>query len=187
MRLVLASGSPRRREILEKAGFFFSVITPPFDESTVNEINPELFVKEVSRKKAESIERKSGEVVLSADTVVVLDGKIIGKPKDREDAKRMILSFSGKMHEVMTGYTIISDNFSFTDFSVTKVYVRKLMEEMVDIYLDSTDEWKDKAGAYAIQGRAGKFVEKIDGDYYNVMGLPISVICKKLQKLGLAT
>ena len=181
MKLVLASKSPRRSEILKNAGFDFIIRTADADETIAEGTNPEDAVVMLAARKAMAVERNEDEVVLGADTIVVLDDKILGKPKDREDAFNMLRSLSGRVHSVFTGVCAISDKGSMTFAEETKVEFYPLTDEEINTYIDSNDCY-DKAGAYGIQGLASKFIRGINGDYFNVVGLPISSVYKKILK-----
>ncbi|MBR2454417.1 MAG: septum formation inhibitor Maf [Clostridia bacterium] len=181
MKLVLASKSPRRSEILKNAGFEFIIRTADADETIADGTNPEDAVVMLAARKAMAVERNEDEVVLGADTIVVLDDKILGKPKDREDAFNMLRSLSGRVHSVFTGVCAISDKGSMTFAEETKVEFYPLTDEEINTYIDSNDCY-DKAGAYGIQGLASKFIRGINGDYFNVVGLPISSVYKKILK-----
>ena len=181
MKLVLASKSPRRSEILKNAGFDFIIRTADADETIAEGTNPENAVVMLAARKAMAVERNEEEIVLGADTIVVLDDKILGKPKDREDAFNMLRSLSGRVHSVFTGVCAISDKGSMTFAEETKVEFYPLTDEEINSYIDTKDCY-DKAGAYGIQGLASKFVRGINGDYFNVVGLPISSVYKKILK-----
>ena len=181
MKLVLASKSPRRSEILKNAGFDFIIRTADADETIAEGTNPEDAVVMLAARKAMAVERNEDEVVLGADTIVVLDDKILGKPKDREDAFNMLRSLSGRVHSVFTGVCAISDKGSMTFAEETKVEFYPLTDEEINTYIDSNDCY-DKAGAYGIQGLASKFIRGVNGDYFNVVGLPISSVYKKILK-----
>ncbi len=181
MKLVLASKSPRRSEILKNAGFDFIIRTADADETIAEGTNPEDAVVMLAARKAMAVERNKEEIVLGADTIVVLDDKILGKPKDREDAFNMLRSLSGRVHSVFTGVCAISDKCSMTFAEETKVEFYPLTDEEINDYIDSNDCY-DKAGAYGIQGLASKFIRGINGDYFNVVGLPISSVYKKILK-----
>ncbi len=187
LNIILASKSPRRKELLENAGALITINPSDADEN-IKEDDPVELVKKLSFIKAESvynIEKEKGftknTVVLGADTVVFANGKILGKPKDSADAFDMIKMLEGKVHSVFTGFTVFFENGkSVTDYSETKVYVYPMSNEEIEEYIN-TDEPYDKAGAYGIQGLFGKFVEKIDGDYQNVVGLPVSKIFQTIK------
>lgn len=181
MRLVLASKSPRRSEILRNAGIDFTVRCADADETVPDGTKPQDAVVFLAARKAMAVERADDEVVLGADTVVVLDGKILGKPRDREDAFNMIKSLSGRTHSVFTGVCIIGNGHSMTFAEETEVEFLPLTDDEINGYVD-TNEPYDKAGAYGIQGIASKFVRRINGDYFNVVGLPVSAIYQKFLK-----
>ena len=182
MKLVLASKSPRRSEILKNAGYEFTVRVADADETIPEGTKPEDAVVLLAARKAMAVERADDETVLGADTIVVLDNKILGKPKSREDAYNMLKSLSGRVHSVFTGVCIIENGKSMTFAEETEVQFLSLTDEEIYGYIDTNDCY-DKAGAYGIQGYASKFVKGINGDYFNVVGLPISAIFEKfLQK-----
>ena len=184
MKIILASKSPRRKEILETMGVKFEIDVADVDESVEETLSPIEAVCEISKRKAEKVaERRSGEeIVVSADTVVVIDGKIIGKPRDEEDAFNIIKSLSARTHEVYTGFTVSGNGKTKTDFEVTKVHFKELCEDDIRRYV-ATGEPMDKAGAYGIQQKGNLFVDYIHGDYYNVVGFPISKICVTIKEL----
>lgn len=178
--VILASGSPRRLEILTMAGYNCTVIKPETDEN-IEYSSPEGYVEELSKRKAAEVAEKHSGCVIAADTVVAIDGKILGKPADEEDAKNMLRSLSGRCHSVFTGFTVCCGEKSATEVSETKVYMRNISESEIDAYVASKNPL-DKAGAYGIQCAAGMFIDKIGGDYYTVVGLPlcrISVILRE--------
>lgn len=182
MKLVLASKSPRRSEILKNAGYDFVVRVADADETIPDGTRPEDAVVFLAARKAMAVECAEDEAVLGADTIVVLDNKILGKPKNREDAFNMLKSLSGRVHSVFTGVCIIENGSSMTFAEETQVEFLPLSDEDIYKYIDTNDCY-DKAGAYGIQGYASKFVRRINGDYFNVVGLPISAIFEKfLQK-----
>ena len=182
MKLVLASKSPRRSEILKNAGYEFTVRVADADETIPDGTRPEDAVVFLAARKAMAVERADDETILGADTIVVLDNKILGKPKDREDAYNMLKSLSGRAHSVFTGVCIIENGKSMTFAEETQVEFLSLTDKEIYEYIDTNDCY-DKAGAYGIQGYASKFIRRISGDYFNVVGLPISAIFEKfLQK-----
>ena len=181
MKLVLASKSPRRSEILKNAGIDFTIRVADADETIPAGTNPQDAVVFLAARKALAVERAEDETILGADTIVVLDGKILGKPKDREDAFNMLRSLSGRVHSVFTGVCAVGNGISLTFAEETKVEFYSLTDDEINEYLD-TDEPYDKAGAYGIQGIASKFIRGIEGDYFNVVGLPISSVYKKIIK-----
>jgi septum formation protein len=178
--LILASASPRRREILTAAGFSFEVDPADVDESLAGEEAPEHYVDRVARLKAAAgARRHPGAIVLAADTIVVLDRAVLGKPRDRADATRMLRQLSGRSHLVMTGIAIAADGVVRTHVERTTVWFRRLTDEDIAWYVDS-GEPMDKAGAYAIQGRAARFIPRIEGSYSNVVGLPVAPLAELL-------
>ena len=179
MKLVLASKSPRRSEILRNAGIDFTVRVADADETIPEGTKPEDAVVFLAAKKALAVERAEDEIILGADTVVVLDDMILGKPKDKDDAFNMIKRLSGRVHSVFTGVCAIGDGISLTFAEETKVEFYPLSEKEINDYVN-TDEPYDKAGAYGIQGLASKFIRGIEGDYFNVVGLPVSSVYKKI-------
>lgn len=188
MNLILASKSPRRKEILENLGVTFDIITCETDEHT-DERDGKKYVEEIAFRKGDAVrallerEGKFDEntIILSSDTVVVsADGEIMGKPIDRADAKRMILAFSGKPHFVISGIALITKNKSVVTNECTTVYFDVVDEGDIERYLD-TDEAYDKAGAYAIQGYASLWINGIEGDYFNVVGLPVKKLADTLK------
>ena len=186
-RLILASNSPRRRELLEQIGVEFEVI-PSNAEEKVTKQEPSEVVEELSRQKAEDVAAAVEDgIVLGADTVVCQDGQIMGKPKDEADAKQMLQKLQGEEHSVYTGVTIlVKENGAVqhvqTFSQETKVYVYEMTDEEIDRYI-ATGEPMDKAGAYGIQGRFAAYVDGIEGDYNNVVGLPVSAVWQELKEL----
>jgi septum formation protein len=175
-KLILASGSPRRAEILTSVGWEFTKIVPDIDESEVPGESPEDYVQRLAREKAEAVARKNNEsVILAADTTVVIDDQIIGKPVDMEDARRMLRLLSGKGHEVLTGVAVLVDGDMRIGLQRTGVKFAELTEAEVNFLAEMGDPL-DKAGAYAVQAQAALFIEGIEGDYWNVVGLPISLV-----------
>lgn len=183
MRIILASGSPRREMILAQAGVDFEICVSDKEEVITSSI-PKDVVCELSKQKATDVSAKypKDSIIIGADTVVACDDEILGKPKNRDDAYRMIESISGRTHQVFTGVTIVYNGKEHTFYVITDVHVRKLTEAEINAYIDS-DEPYDKAGGYAIQGIFGKYVTGILGEYNNVVGFPIARIydeCKKM-------
>lgn len=187
--IILASGSPRRSELLKQIGIKFSVKTSDADESYPEGASPENIVAELSSRKAyavfEEILPYSNTAIIAADTIVVHNGDILGKPKSREDAFNMLNSLSDEVHQVYTGVTIvyyIDNKISFENFyECTNVYFNRLSEEEINKYID-TWEPMDKAGAYGIQGKGAVLVKKIEGDYYSVVGLPVAKVYNSIKK-----
>ena len=176
MRLVLASASPRRRELLESAGIDFDVAPIELDESRRLGEAPRAYVERLAREKAEAIARRRPDaIVLGADTAVVVDDTVLGKPIDAADAARMLRQLSGRAHEVMTGVAVVSGGLTVSRVARTIVWFAELTPEEILAYI-ATGEPADKAGAYAIQGRAAPFVTRTEGSYSNVVGLPMEVV-----------
>jgi septum formation protein len=178
--IILASQSPRRRELIKYITTDFVAKSSDVDETLPNEISPSDAVLYLSKIKAEPFKNEE-DIVIGADTVVAIDGKILGKPCDKSDAKNMLKMLSGKEHSVFTGVTIIKNCKEKSFFVETKVKFYQLSENDINNYI-STNEPMDKAGAYAIQGFGSLLVEKINGDYFNVVGLPISRLHKELKE-----
>jgi len=174
--LILASGSPRRAEILTSVGWPFEKHVPDIDESEIAGEQPETYVQRLAATKAEAIAAAYPTLlVLGADTTVVIDGRIIGKPADLDDAKQMLSDLSGNWHEVLTGVALVQGEKKHVGFQRTRVKFAKMSAGEID-FLAERGEPLDKAGAYAVQAQAALFIEKIDGDYWNVVGLPVSLI-----------
>lgn len=181
-RIVLGSSSPRRQEMLRGLGIPFTVRTPNVDEENVLIINPIEKVETLAKLKANNISLQSeDEVIVTADTIVAYQGTIFEKPKDKEEAYQMITTLSGTIHEVITAVALRSTEKEEVFSVTTKVKFWDLTEEEIKAYI-KTEEPYDKAGAYGIQDRAGTFVKKINGDYYNVVGLPVASLLRKLRK-----
>lgn len=186
-RLILASASPRRRELLTQVGYMFEVI-PSTCEEVITTDEPIQIVEELSRQKAEDVynmqQEKEGVIVIGADTIVVYEGRIMGKPKDTEEACSMLEQLQGKTHKVYTGVTLcytaggVRENRTFHE--CTEVTFYAMSQKVIEQYVE-TKEPMDKAGAYGIQGKGAIFVEKIVGDYNNVVGLPVARLCRELE------
>jgi septum formation protein len=187
MKLILASTSPRRAEILHDAGFSFTVVASAVDETPIPGESPSDLVQRLADAKAElAAARAVGPaIILAADTVVTLEGRIFGKPHSAGDARHMLENLSGRTHAVVTGVTLIRlpDAERRTFVESTLVHFAQLSAEEISRYL-ATEEPHDKAGAYAIQGRAGRYIPRIEGDYFNVVGLPLSHVTQALAELG---
>ena len=183
MQLILASQSPRRKELLSLFRIPFAVQVADIDE-TMNPARPPYEeVARVSRLKAEAIPHTDSDVVIAADTIVVCDGKILGKPIDADDAFRMLRLLSGKEHQVMTGLTVLKGNTVKVCTEVTDIHFRELSDKEIEDYI-RTGEPMDKAGSYGIQGGAALFAEKIHGDYFNVVGLPVCRLGQILKEIA---
>lgn len=172
MNVILASQSPRRKALMELFRIPFQIQVADVDETMDNSKPPFEQVAQVSRLKAEAISRQWDDVVIAADTIVVCEGEILGKPKDAADACRMLRLLSGKEHQVMTGMTVLYREEAIVCTEVTDITFRELTHREIEAYI-RTKEPMDKAGAYGIQGGGALFAEKLVGDYYNVMGLPV--------------
>lgn len=176
-KIILASNSPRRREILGKF-INFEAVTAEVEEDNDFYKSPQTLVMALAFEKANSVAAKHEDaIVIGADTVVEIEGEILGKPKSRDDAKRMMERLSGKPHKVITGFAIIdlSSDKKYMDYEVTEVTFKDISADEIENYLNKA-EYMDKAGAYGIQGDAALFVDKIKGDYLNIVGFPISKI-----------
>ena len=195
--IILGSASPRRSELLAQIGADFEVRVSNKEE-IYHSIVPEEIVQELALMKAENVAEELAEenasgavkstVVIGADTIVVLDGKILGKPADEEDAVRMLNSLQGRRHDVYTGVAVLDYDENgekhVYNYSVgTAVYVNEMTEEEIRAYVETKDPL-DKAGAYGIQGRFAAHIDRIEGDYYNVVGLPVSRVYRSLRELG---
>lgn len=192
--IILASQSPRRRELLTQIGLEY-IVRPSTVEEHITSTDPEEVVKELSFQKAEDVAKQTNEetptensLVIGADTIVVYEGKILGKPKDREDAVRMLTMLQGKTHSVYTGVSLLFSKEGVISKKVifaeeTKVTMYPMTEEEIFWYVD-TKEPMDKAGSYAIQGFCARFIEKIQGDYNTVVGLPVAGIYQELRREG---
>lgn len=190
MKLYLASASPRRRELLEQIGATFEVLPAVGEECSTKE-KPWEVAEELSEQKALEIERKLQEeecVIVGADTVVSCDGSVLGKPKDEEHAKEMLRRLQGRSHEVYTGVTLVihmnGEQRKITCSEKTEVTMYPMDEAQIQTYVE-TGEPMDKAGSYAIQGKCAVYIEKITGDYNNVVGLPVAKIYQTLLKLNI--
>lgn len=180
MEIILASQSPRRRELMGFFPFPVTVRVSQADEKMDSAKRPEDEVSRISRNKARAVARADGDIVIGADTIVVCDGMILGKPKNEADAYRMLAMLSGRAHQVMTGVTVLQDEKCVSFTEITDVYFRALTETEINDYIRSGDPL-DKAGAYGIQSGASLFVERIVGDYYNVVGLPVCHLSQVLR------
>ena len=185
MKIILASQSPRRRELLGQVGLTFEIVSPEVDEAQYGGLPPRELVQTLSRAKALDAARRvpAGSLVLGADTVVVLDGQALGKPDGPEGARAMLTALSGRTNEVWTGFTLCRDGAVHTEAVATEVTFRALAPEEIDRYV-ATGEPLDKAGAYGIQGRGALLVAQIRGDYSNVVGLPLCAVGQALRRFG---
>jgi septum formation protein len=187
MKLILASASARRADILRDAGIAFNVMSSAVDETLIPGESANDLVIRLAKAKAELVAARAvgPAIVIAADTAVLLDGQILGKPKNSEDARNMLTRLSGRTHSVMTGVALVrlpdAEQRNFVE--TTQVHFDTLPEDEITRYLD-TDEAFDKAGAYGIQGRAGRYIPRIDGCYFNVVGLPLARLWRVLEELG---
>lgn len=187
MNIILASASPRRRELLERMGLTdFAVITADIDETPLPGLTCPQQVERLSLLKARAVAQQvsPNALIIAADTVVTLDGAILGKPANRNQARQMLSTLSGREHQVYTGVTVLQGDRSLTRHEMTRVNFRPLTDSEVDDYV-ATGECDDKAGAYGIQGYGCLLVEGIVGDYYNVMGLPVVCLERMLKEFGM--
>jgi septum formation protein len=186
-RIILASASPRRKELLEKIGLKFEVEPSDYAEDMRSELSPDELARSISLEKAKVVASKhNNAIVIAADTFIVSRGKILGKPNTRDEARKMLMTLKGKSHSVITGFTILDTdkNKVLTKSVETIIHIKNLTSEEVDAYVKSKEPL-DKAGAYAIQGLGSVIVERIEGDYFNVMGLPLSVLAEGLKEFGI--
>ena len=186
MGIVLASRSPRRRQLMEQMGLRdFRIVCSDADETASPGLTPPALVEALSARKAAAVQHAAaaGDLIIAADTVVALDGRVLGKPADGPDAFAMLSALSGRRHQVYTGLTVVCGAQRLTEHEVTAVTFRSLSSAEICAYI-ATGEPMDKAGAYGIQGRGALFVEGIEGDYYNVMGLPVCRLGRILARLG---
>ena len=181
--LVLASASPRRAELLRAAGFAFIVRVADVDESVRDGEAPDAYVLRLAVEKARAATRAPGEVVLAADTTVVVDEEILGKPADPADAARMLRRLAGRSHRVLTGVCVLAGNSVDARVAATEVEFLPLDETEIRWYV-ATGEPMDKAGAYGIQGRCSRFIARVDGSYPNVVGLPVALVYEMLKQRG---
>ena len=183
MNLILASASPRRRELLSLFHIPFTIRAADIDEAMDPSRPAAQEVARVSALKAQAVEREAEDVVIAADTIVVCEGKVLGKPHSREEAKQMLSLLSGRDHQVMTGCTVLRGDRSITFTEITDLHFKVLSEKEITDYVNS-GEPMDKAGAYGIQGGAAIFCEGIHGDYYNVVGLPVCRLGQYLKEIA---
>lgn len=190
-RFILASSSPRRRQLLSEAGFAFDVVDPTLDEPAPRaaEVDPAAHAEALAYYKARDVvDRLHPDMpVLAADTVVALDGRIYGKPADREDARRILSALAGTRHQVITGVALVdADGRRRIASAVTHVRMRPMSEDELGQYL-AGDAWQGKAGAYGIQDEGDRFVERIEGSFSNVVGLPVELVREMFAKMSLST
>ena len=186
IRILLASGSPRRRALLHDLGWNFEVRSPDVDETPLPGEGSEALCERLARLKAGAVHDVDKDtLVVAADTIVVVDGRILGKPADREEARRMLRLLQGRGHEVMTGVAVRCGGQVLSGVERTAVHFRPLSEAETSAYA-ATGEGDDKAGAYAIQGKGALLISAIEGDYFNVVGLPLCRLGHMLESLGLS-
>lgn len=183
MHLILASASPRRQELLKLFGYPFSVRAADIDETMDPAGNPFDEVARLSREKALAVPREPEDVVIAADTIVVCGGRVLGKPHSPREAAGMLNLLSGRDHQVMTGCSIVRDDRCISFTEVTDLHFRPLAQSEIDRYVRSSEPM-DKAGAYGIQGGAALFCSRLEGDYYNVMGLPVCRLGQYLKEIA---
>jgi nucleoside triphosphate pyrophosphatase len=192
--LVLASASPRRQELLRNAGIAFTVSPANIPEALLPGESPKIYAERLAREKAEAVFRLdveelvlgkvgSGKFVLGADTIVLVDDEVLGKPRDAADAARMLQMLSGRRHQVITGVCLFGTGFVDSRSETTTVEMQELRGDEIASYV-ATGEPMDKAGAYAIQGWASRWISRIEGDYFNVVGLPVSLVYRMLGEHG---
>ena len=184
MHLILASQSPRRRELLGLFRRPFTVQVADIDETMDDTLPPYDEVARVSRAKAEAVSRQADDIVVAADTIVVCAGRTLGKPRSEAEAAEMLRLLSGRDHQVMTGMTVLRGEASVTCTEVTDIHFRDLSDGEIRAYI-ATGDPMDKAGSYGVQGGAALFVTRLEGDFYNVMGLPVCRLALILRQFGL--
>jgi septum formation protein len=186
-KIILASASPRRKEILEKIGLKFEVEPSDYAEDMRSGLSPGELARAISLEKARAVAtRHKNAIIIAADTFIFFRGKIMGKPGTEAEARKMLMRLSGKPHLVITGFTVldVDSNKVLTTSVESVVYIKNLTQEEIDAYVKSKEPL-DKAGAYAIQGLGSVIVERIEGDYFNVMGLPLSALAEALKEFGI--
>lgn len=183
MKIILASASPRRQELLTKAGIVFDIIPSQVEEIFNNEVSVEEAVMDLAYQKAKWVQNKekTDALVIGSDTIVVINNEVLGKPKDHGDAVRMLSLLESNIHEVITGVSLIKEEKTINFYEKTLVYFKPMTKENIEQYIKEENVY-DKAGSYAIQGEAMKYIDHIEGDYYNVIGLPIDRLLKELKK-----
>lgn len=185
--IILASGSPRRKEILQLTGLKFEICESDYEEDLTLAFKPRKLARFLSREKAEAVARRHGNsIIIAADTFIVFKDRLLGKPHTAPEAEKMLRMLSGRVHSVITGFTILDTGSAkmLSKSIETQVYFNKITSEEITAYV-KTGEPLDKAGAYAIQGLGAVFVKKIDGDYFNVVGLPLYALTQGLKKFGI--
>jgi septum formation protein len=186
LQIILASTSPRRKGLLGLTGLKFKAIAPDYEEDMTLKLPPKKLAAYLSMGKAQAVAKKyKNALVIAGDTFVVLSNKVMGKPKDKKEAEKMLRSLSGRQHSVLTGMALVrySQKKRYSIVVETKVHFKKLSSREIAGYL-SRDEWKGAAGSYAIQGLADMFLEKLEGEYSNIVGLPVGSLIKGLERFG---
>lgn len=186
--IILASASPRRKDLLEKIGLKFKIVKSDCKETIDMNLNPHSLAQKLSLEKARIVAKKyKSAIIIAADTLVILDNRIIGKPKDKKDARETLKLLSNRVHSIITGFTIIdsSSGKSVSKSEETKVFMKKITDREIDSYI-KTGEPFGKAGSYAIQEKGSMFIEKIEGDFFNAVGLPIYSLIKALKNFGVS-
>lgn len=184
-RIVLASGSPRRQELLTRIGIRdFTVRVPQVEEWYPEGLTPPEIVSYISREKSQAVPSEEDEIVITADTMVFLDDQRLGKPRDEADALRMLTELQGRRHTVCTGVTVRQGNHILTESEATGVFFRPAAESELRAYI-ATGEPMDKAGSYGVQGKGALLVERLEGDFFNVMGLPVLRLSRMLAQFGI--
>ena len=185
MKIILASTSPRRKELLSRLGLVFETEESGYEEEMRLELDPEKLAEHLSFHKAKPVsDRNPDAIVIAADTFIVFQGKYLGKPKGEEEARNMLKELSGKRHEIITGVTVMDKDKTISFVSKADVYMKDLSLETIDNYI-KTGEPMDKAGAYAIQGKGAVLIEKMEGDFFGAVGLPIGRLSEELKKFGI--
>ena len=186
-KIILASASPRRKELLEKVGLKFEVEPSSYAEDMRSQLSPDELARAISLEKAKLVASKHrNAIVIAADTFIVFEGKIMGKPNTQAEARKMLMTLKGKSHSAITGFTILdtAENKVVSRSVETVIHIKNLTSKEIDAYVKSKEPL-DKAGAYAIQGLGSVIVERIEGDYFNVMGLPLSALAESLTEFGI--
>lgn len=188
-KLILASASPRRKQLLKQIGVQFEILPSDIEEKLNPRLKPLHQVEELSRQKAQATAKMKGakdSIILAADTMVSINDEILGKPKDEKDARRMLRKLSGSIHTVVTGFTLLDtlSNKSVTKSVEVKIWFKKLSSQEITAYI-KTKEPMDKAGAYAIQEMGAIFIERVEGDFLGAVGLPLYLVVKELKKFGI--
>jgi septum formation protein len=185
--IVLASKSPRRKRLLENIGLKFTIIPSNINEDLIPIASPKEYAETLSKKKTQKVAQKHKDaIIIGADSIVIFKNEIIGKPSSFKNAKEILRKLSGQRHMVITGYTVLDSktNNSITNSVTSYVVFKDLTDNEINAYV-KTREPMGKAGAYAIQEKAGRFIEKVEGDFFNVVGLPIFALCQELEKFGI--